>query len=103
MSAMFDELKAALEEAIAHTKGEATGARVREIPRTDVRQVRDRLGLTQAEFASVFGVSVGTVRNWEQHHREPEGPARVLLMVIEREPAAVVRALHLGELRTATG
>ena len=103
VSAMFDELKATLDEAIAHTKGEATGARVREVPRTDVRQVRGRLGLTQAEFACVFGVSVGTVRNWEQHHREPEGPARVLLLVIEREPAAVVRALHLGELRTATG
>lgn len=103
MSEMFDELKAALEEAIAHTRGEATGARVREIPRTEVRQVRDRLGLSQAEFASVFGVSIGTVRNWEQHHRQPEGPARVLLTVIEREPAAVIRALHLGDLRKVAG
>ena len=59
----------------------------------DVRAVRNRLGLSQQQFAAGFGVSVGTVRNWEQGRRQPEGAARVLLRVIEREPAAVKRAL----------
>lgn len=100
MSEAFDEIKAALEQAIAYTRGEKTPVVVRQVPRVDVASVRHGLGLSQQQFASVFGVSVATVRNWEQHHREPEGPARVLLTVIQREPDAVIRALHLSR---ATG
>lgn len=96
MNSEFDELKAALEEAIAHTQGQPTGVVVREVRQIDVAAIRKRLAMSQTQFARVFGVSVGTIRNWEQHHREPEGPARVLLTVIDREPEAVVRALHLG-------
>ena len=94
MNSEFDELKAALEEAIAHTQGQPTGVVVREVRRIDVAAIRRRLVMSQTQFARVFGVSVGTIRNWEQYHREPEGPARVLLTVIDREPEAVVRALH---------
>jgi putative transcriptional regulator len=47
----------------------------------------------QTEFAAWFGISPGTLRNWEQDRRVPEGPARVLLRVIERDPEAVRRAL----------
>jgi putative transcriptional regulator len=59
----------------------------------DVRKIRRRLKLSQAEFASKFGLSVATVREWEQHRRKPEGPARVLLKIIKEEPEAVSRAL----------
>ena len=51
------------------------------------------LGLSQTEFAAWFGLSPGTLRNWEQGRRVPEGPARVLLRVIERDPEAVRRAI----------
>jgi putative transcriptional regulator len=95
MSRAFDEIKAALEEAIAHTRGEPTGVKVREVPRVDVAALRARLGMSQAEFADVFGFARGTLRGWEQNRREPEGPAKVLLRVIEREPEAVLRALHV--------
>jgi putative transcriptional regulator len=54
------------------------------------------LGLTQSAFAARFGISVETVRNYEQGHRTPTGPVRVLLRVIAREPDAVVRALGPG-------
>lgn len=59
----------------------------------DIAATRRRLGLSQAEFAAWFGISPGTLRNWEQGRRVPEGPARVLLRVIERDPEAVRRAL----------
>lgn len=59
----------------------------------DVRELRRRLALTQEEFARDFGLSVWTVRDWEQHRAEPEGPARVLLKVIEQDPDAVRRAV----------
>lgn len=58
-----------------------------------VKAVRTRLGLSQPDFARRFGLSIGTVRDWEHGRRMPEGAARVLLRVIEREPDAVARAV----------
>ncbi|MBI1774507.1 MAG: helix-turn-helix domain-containing protein [Proteobacteria bacterium] len=62
----------------------------------DVRGIRRRLGLSQAAFAARFGFTVQTVRNYEQGHRRPAGPARVLLRVVASEPDAVTRALGRG-------
>lgn len=59
----------------------------------DVRALRERLGLSQEAFAERFHLSLRTVQDWEQRRRVPEGPARVLLQVIERDPQAVERAL----------
>jgi transcriptional regulator with XRE-family HTH domain len=53
-----------------------------------VRRIREKFGLTQDEFAERFGLSLRTVQEWEQGRAMPEGPARILLAVIEREPAA---------------
>jgi putative transcriptional regulator len=60
----------------------------------DVRSLRNRLGLTQHEFSGMIGVSIKTLQNWEQGRREPEGPAKALLRVVEKEPQAVMNALH---------
>jgi putative transcriptional regulator len=61
--------------------------------RAYARKVRERLGLSQEAFAQRFGLSLRTIQEWEQHRREPDGPARVLLQVIANEPEAVERAL----------
>lgn len=64
----------------------------------DVRAIRLRAGLTQAEFAARFGFSLSALRHWEQGTRTPEGPTRAYLCVISRDPEAVERALRpLGE------
>jgi putative transcriptional regulator len=60
----------------------------------DPKAIRERLGLSQSRFASIIGVSVRTLQNWEQGRREPEGPAKALLRVVDREPQAVLNALH---------
>jgi putative transcriptional regulator len=59
----------------------------------DVRAIRRHLGLSQQQFAERFGFSVETIRNYEQGHRRPTGPAQVLLRVIAMDPDAVTRAL----------
>ena len=63
-------------------------------PMPDVAALRRRLKLSQAEFATNFGFSVATVRNWEQGRALADGPARILLTVIANEPMAVFRALR---------
>jgi len=60
----------------------------------DPKVIRERLGLSQSRFAAIIGVSVRTLQNWEQGRREPEGPAKALLRVVDREPQAVLQALH---------
>lgn len=59
----------------------------------DVRAIRRKTGMSQDQFATTFGVSPASLRNWEQGRRQPEGAARVLLTVIDRDPSAVMRAL----------
>lgn len=63
------------------------------LPVVDVKALRKRLGMTQVAFCDTFKLSLGTVRDWEQRNSIPEGPGRVLLVVIERDPQAVIRAL----------
>ena len=59
-----------------------------------LRALRERPGLTQSDFSQMIGVSIRTLQNWEQGRREPEGPAKALLRVVERNPQAVLSALH---------
>ena len=62
-------------------------------PQVDVRRLRARMGLSQTQFAARFGFSLDSIQNWEQGHRQPEGPARTLLVVIAKNPKAVEEAL----------
>ena len=59
-----------------------------EVP--DIAVLRARYGLSQAKFAALLGISIGTLRNWEQRRRVPDGPARVLLRIAARHPDAVL-------------
>ncbi|MBS1830686.1 MAG: type II toxin-antitoxin system MqsA family antitoxin [Acidobacteria bacterium] len=87
---------AAVQEAVDWVEGKDVAVRVTtvEVPVTDVRAVRQQLGLSQAGFAAKFGFQAATVRNWEQGRTRPDGPARVLLAVIARHPEAVEDALR---------
>jgi putative transcriptional regulator len=93
MSKLGDELIHSMAEALAHARGEKTGARVHKVKPSDVRRARRRLGLSQDRFAGALGVSASTLRKWEQGRRAPTGAAKTLLKIIEREPKAVLRAL----------
>lgn len=55
----------------------------------DVAALRRFIGLTQSDFALALGVSVHTLRNWEQGRRRPEGPAIALLRIAARHPRII--------------
>ncbi len=93
MGRAFDSIRQGLQEAVAHARGEDIGAKVYTPQAVDVAAVRGRLGFTQAQFAARFGFSVATLRHWERGDRRPQGPALVLLNLIDRDPKNVLKAL----------
>ena len=98
MSDLGEQLLEGLEDAIAHLRGEAVpGLRVctvAAIPdEIDVAAIRTKLGMKRKPFADRFGFAIGTLTKWERGERHPDGAARALLLVIDREPDAVIRAL----------
>ena len=93
MSSAFESIKQGLEEAIEFSKGKNGKAIVHEFTPIDVKNLRAKIGMSQNEFASAFGISVSTLRHWERGDRTPQGPALVLLNVVAKEPKAVLKAL----------
>lgn len=67
----------------------------------DVVALRARFNLSQVKFAALLGISVATVRNWEQGRRTPEGPARVLLQVADRDPEAILNTVAASAMGRA--
>ena len=89
---LFESMK----ELQAHLRGEIKlSETVYHVPpETDVRALRARLGLSQSDFAALFGFNVRSLQDWEQGRRRPEIPIRAYLAVIQRDPQAVIRALR---------
>jgi putative transcriptional regulator len=96
MSKVADSIRRGLEEAVAYAEGAADTKTYRvHVPKAvDVKAIRTKLAMTQEEFAGRFGFSVNTLRHWEQGLRQPEGPTRAYLLVIDRAPKAVQKALR---------
>jgi putative transcriptional regulator len=93
--AMFNDLTRSLEQAAAHARGERVPGLHVHVPReVDVAAIRKAADLSQDAFARRIGVAVGTLRNWEQGRRRPEGPARVLLALLARNPRLVEETLE---------
>lgn len=95
-SKVADSIRRGLEEAVAYAEGTAdvSGYGVHIPQDMDVKAIRSKLGMTQEEFAGRFGFSIKTLRHWEQKQRVPEGPTRAYLLVIDRDPKAVQKALR---------
>ncbi|HFC53120.1 MAG TPA: helix-turn-helix domain-containing protein [Gammaproteobacteria bacterium] len=93
MGKAFTEISAGLSDAIQHAKGKKTKAVEHKPEPIDVRAIRERAGMSQQKFCATFGISIGTLRHWEQGLRSPRGPARVLLKVVQHNPKAVVESL----------
>jgi putative transcriptional regulator len=62
------------------------------MPPTRIKAIRKRFAKSARDFETKFGIPAATVNNWEQGRRVPDPAARLLLMVMEREPEAVERA-----------
>jgi len=89
----FDNLVLGVKQLGAVLRGELKPAKVYEYQPAAIRRIRANLRLSQAKFARLIGVPMGTLRNWEQGVRRPRGPALALLRVAQRHPEALADAL----------
>jgi putative transcriptional regulator len=98
MSKAADSIRKGLKEALDYARGHAPRSAYRvHVPEdVDVKKIRTKLNLTQQAFAAKFGFSVNTLRHWEHGTRQPEGPTRAYLIVIDRAPKAVEKALRIA-------
>ena len=91
---LFEDLVSSLQEAKAISKGKAVPSRRFEVTAPDAKAVREQIGLSQSEFARLMRVSVKTLQNWEQHRRNPTGPAAALLKIVSTAPDVALKSLH---------
>ena len=91
MTKAFEKIMEGLEDAHAYLNGDRAGFTVHQIDVSDpdVVAIRRKTGLSQSAFARSIGIPLGTLKNWEQGRRRPEGPARVLLALIAKRPSIV--------------
>lgn len=94
MSEIFNSIQQGLTEAIEYAQGHDIPAVVHKFTPLDIKAVRAQVGMTQAEFAATFGISLGTLRHWERGDRKPQGPALILLNVLAKEPELVLKTLR---------
>ncbi len=94
MNKAYTEINNGLEDAIAHAKGKKARAKEYRMDPIDVKSIRQKTGMTQQRFCAAFGISIGTLRHWEQGLRSPRGAARVLLKVVDHNPKAVIKAIE---------
>ncbi len=86
---MFDELIESIQEGAKILKNEIEPSRRFEFNTNEIKEIRLKHNLTQDKFASLLGISVGTLKNWEQGRRKPTGPANVLIMIAKNNPEAI--------------
>ena len=91
---LFAELIKSASQAVDIVRGDRKPSRTFEVTSDIVREIRESTGLSQERFAGLFHISVGTLRNWEQGRRRPDGPAAALLTAIKNDPEHVVAALN---------
>ena len=90
---LFQRLVESMQQHEEIERGERAPSREFFVDAEKVEEIRAMTGLSQAKFAQLLDVDVGTLRNWEQGRRQPTGPARVLLRAIKRDPKSMLKAL----------
>ena len=90
----FNILIKSVKQAGSIRRGKMKPSRMFSYSVPDVKAIREKLRFSQNEFAHLIGVSANTIQNWEQGRRKPEGPAITLLRITERNPKAILEALH---------
>ena len=103
MKTQFEQMMDGLNDVGAFLSGEQEGFKAYVPQEVDVRAIRNRLGMTQAKFSDTFGFSLDAIKHWEGGRRTPEAPARTLLTVIDKNPAAVLTALNPAAFAAAVG
>ena len=87
---LFDELSEGLEA----IRDKPHTLRRRELTAPDVKAIREQFGMSQSQMATLLNVSPRTLQNWEQHRRNPTGPAAALLKIVSTAPEVALKSLH---------
>ncbi len=103
MKTQFEELMSGLDDVESFLSGEKEGFKVHVPEKVDDKSIRNKLRMTQARFSDVFGFSLDAIKHWEGGRRTPEAPARTLLTVIDKNPAAVLTALQPAAFAASAG
>ncbi|HLX85341.1 MAG TPA: hypothetical protein VKR59_15680 [Terriglobales bacterium] len=103
MKTQFEQMMDGLNDVEAFLAGKQEGFKAHVPQEVDVKAIRNRLGMTQARFSDTFGFSLDAIKHWEGGRRNPEAPARTLLTVIDKNPAAVLTALNPAAFAAAVG
>lgn len=90
---LFNDLLESVKQMNEIRAGKRKPAKVTRFEKNEITEVRRKLKMTQTQFATAFGISVSTLRNWEQGHRNPTGAAITLIKVAKRHPKAVLEAV----------
>jgi len=98
---LFDDLVDSIRESGAIRRGRQSPSRAFVADGPNIKRIRTGYGLSQDQFAAMLGISLGTLRNWEQGRRTPEGPARVLLQVAANHPEAILDVVRPASKRRA--
>ena len=91
---MFDSIKQGMTQAVNHAEGKDDFIKQHKFDNVDVKNIRAKLNMSQGDFAKTFGINIKSLQNWEQERKHPSGASLVLLKVIDKNPNAVIQALH---------
>jgi len=89
---LFEKLCESIKEVTEHAKGERDlpPEQIRFFDEPNPRAIRSELDMTQQQFSALLAVPLGTVRNWEQGRRRPQGAAKTLLRIAEQDPESLL-------------
>ena len=93
MNTAFESIRKGLQEAEEYIKGKQSGVKLHSFSKPDVKAIRNKIGMSQNEFASLLCISLKTLRLWEKSGRELRGTALVLLNIIDKEPETIMNIL----------
>ena len=91
---LFNELVNSIKEGVNILRGKKAPSREFDFENPDAGSIRMKYGLSQEKFAKLLAICIGTLRNWEQGRRKPEGPAKVLLSVADKHPKAILDSVQ---------
>lgn len=94
MSEAYKSVSKGLQEAIDYSNGEKINIKEFRPIHIDVKELRNRIGMSQTRFATSFGISLGTLRHWERGDRYPQDPALILLNLLSKDPKTILNVLH---------
>lgn len=93
MNTAFESIRKGLQEAEEYVQGNKSGIKLHYFSKPDVKAIRNKIGMSQNEFASLLCISPKTLRLWEKSGRELRGTALVLLNIIDKEPQTILNIL----------